>query len=193
MTKHQPASAARRLPTLSPSSFHRLAGEILFARPVDIPEYVATGAADLGITGHDMVTERNSDVEEFFRKLKSDVRRPKPGEDSIAAALPWFEVFCGLLLVADQELDTLGRVIPEVKATYGLKICFSVGLLSGGWKWQGGLGLPLPKPVTPLVIPVRPVLGTTRSVRGPGRLESLVTPQSRLGDFLRRPSSGWLC
>ena len=25
--------------------------EILFARPVDIPEYVATGAADLGITG----------------------------------------------------------------------------------------------------------------------------------------------
>jgi ATP phosphoribosyltransferase len=36
--------------------------EILFARPVDIPEYVATGAADLGITGHDMVVERESDV-----------------------------------------------------------------------------------------------------------------------------------
>ena len=32
--------------------------EILFARPVDIPEYVANGAADLGITGHDMVVER---------------------------------------------------------------------------------------------------------------------------------------
>ena len=30
---------------------------------------------------------RNSDVEEFFRKLKSDMRRPKPAEDSIAAAL----------------------------------------------------------------------------------------------------------
>lgn len=40
--------------------------EILFARPVDIPEYVATGAADLGITGHDMVTERGSDVEELL-------------------------------------------------------------------------------------------------------------------------------
>ena len=40
--------------------------EILFARPVDIPEYVATGAADLGITGHDMVTERESDVEELL-------------------------------------------------------------------------------------------------------------------------------
>ena len=37
--------------------------EILFARPIDIPEYVATGAADLGITGHDMVIEREADVE----------------------------------------------------------------------------------------------------------------------------------
>jgi ATP phosphoribosyltransferase len=40
--------------------------EILFARPVDIPEYVATGAADLGITGHDMVMERGSDVTELL-------------------------------------------------------------------------------------------------------------------------------
>ncbi len=30
----------------------------------------------------------------------------------------------------DQELDTLGQVVPHVKAIYGLKICFSVGLLS---------------------------------------------------------------
>jgi len=40
--------------------------EILFARPIDIPEYVATGAADLGITGHDMVVERGSEVEELL-------------------------------------------------------------------------------------------------------------------------------
>jgi biotin synthase len=30
----------------------------------------------------------------------------------------------------DQELDTLSQIIPRVKATYRLKICFSVGLLS---------------------------------------------------------------
>jgi biotin synthase len=30
----------------------------------------------------------------------------------------------------DQELDTLSQVIPQVKAAHGLKICFSVGLLS---------------------------------------------------------------
>ncbi|MFA5331837.1 MAG: ATP phosphoribosyltransferase [Methanoregula sp.] len=40
--------------------------EVLFARPIDIPEYVATGAADLGITGHDMVVERGSDVVELL-------------------------------------------------------------------------------------------------------------------------------
>src|SRR5690606_12158189 len=40
--------------------------EILFARPVDIPEYVANGAADLGITGHDMDLERKSDVSELL-------------------------------------------------------------------------------------------------------------------------------
>jgi len=40
--------------------------EILYARPIDIPEYVATGVADLGITGHDMVVERGSDVSELL-------------------------------------------------------------------------------------------------------------------------------
>jgi len=59
---HLPDVAERRLiaRTLDPHV------EILFARPIDIPEYVATEAADLGITGHDMVVERESDVEELL-------------------------------------------------------------------------------------------------------------------------------
>jgi ATP phosphoribosyltransferase len=40
--------------------------EILYARPIDIPEYVANGAADLGITGLDMVLERGSSIEELL-------------------------------------------------------------------------------------------------------------------------------
>lgn len=40
--------------------------EVLFARPVDIPEYVSIGAADLGITGHDMVVERRVDISELL-------------------------------------------------------------------------------------------------------------------------------
>ncbi|MDO8840964.1 ATP phosphoribosyltransferase [Methanocalculus sp.] len=40
--------------------------EILYVRPIDIPEYVAQGVADLGITGLDMVAERGSDVVELL-------------------------------------------------------------------------------------------------------------------------------
>ncbi|HVP94125.1 MAG TPA: ATP phosphoribosyltransferase [Methanoregulaceae archaeon] len=40
--------------------------EVLFARPVDIPEYVATGSADLGITGRDLVAERGSQVDQLL-------------------------------------------------------------------------------------------------------------------------------
>jgi ATP phosphoribosyltransferase len=35
---------------------------VLYSRPIDIPEYVASGVCDLGITGYDMVMERSSDV-----------------------------------------------------------------------------------------------------------------------------------
>jgi ATP phosphoribosyltransferase len=40
--------------------------EVIFARPADIPEYVANGVADMGITGHDMVKERGAAVEEIL-------------------------------------------------------------------------------------------------------------------------------
>jgi ATP phosphoribosyltransferase len=40
--------------------------EVIFARPADIPEYVANRVADLGITGHDMVRERGVAVEEIL-------------------------------------------------------------------------------------------------------------------------------
>ncbi|MDO5845356.1 MAG: ATP phosphoribosyltransferase [Methanocorpusculum sp.] len=36
--------------------------EVLFVRPIDIPEYVAKGVADIGITGLDMVAERRADI-----------------------------------------------------------------------------------------------------------------------------------
>lgn len=37
--------------------------EVLFVRPIDIPEYVSKGVADMGITGLDMVAERRADVD----------------------------------------------------------------------------------------------------------------------------------
>jgi len=40
--------------------------DILFVRPIDIPEYVAKGVADIGITGVDMVAERGSTVKNIL-------------------------------------------------------------------------------------------------------------------------------
>ena len=59
---HLHSSSSRTLiaPTCDP------AVEVLFARPIDIPEYVANGAADLGITGRDMVSERGTAVTEIL-------------------------------------------------------------------------------------------------------------------------------
>lgn len=37
--------------------------EVLFVRAQDIPEFVATGAIDVGITGHDMVAESGNDLQ----------------------------------------------------------------------------------------------------------------------------------
>jgi len=62
--------------------------EVLFARPIDIPEYVASGAADLGITGRDMVLERGSEVEELL-DLKMGTARlvlAVPEESGITSA-----------------------------------------------------------------------------------------------------------
>jgi ATP phosphoribosyltransferase len=40
--------------------------EVLFARSIDIPAYVESGAADLGITGRDMVAEKSARVNELL-------------------------------------------------------------------------------------------------------------------------------
>ena len=40
--------------------------EAIFARANDIPVYVHYGAVDLGITGHDLIIEREADVLELF-------------------------------------------------------------------------------------------------------------------------------
>jgi ATP phosphoribosyltransferase len=40
--------------------------EVLFARSIDIPAYVESGAADLGVTGRDMVAEKDARVDELL-------------------------------------------------------------------------------------------------------------------------------
>jgi biotin synthase len=54
-------------------------------------------------------------------------------EGARMAAQHHARTYCSVLsgrAPSDVELDTLSEVVPRVKATYGLKVCFSVGLLS---------------------------------------------------------------
>lgn len=69
--------------------------QFLLARAKNIPEYVATGAADLGITGRDLVMEQQSDVSEVlalpFGKCRLVYAVPKSFAKSpkiIATAFP---------------------------------------------------------------------------------------------------------
>ncbi len=40
--------------------------EAVFARAFDVPIYIQYGAADLGLTGHDLILERKADVHELL-------------------------------------------------------------------------------------------------------------------------------
>lgn len=62
------------------SKTHHPAIDIMFSRAADIPEFVADGAADLGITGLDLIVERGSDV-----KILEDL---KYGRASLVLAAP---------------------------------------------------------------------------------------------------------
>lgn len=80
---------------------------VLFARTDDIPEYVADGAADLGITGYDQVCESRVDLVELL-DLGYGVCR-------IVLAAPEES---GISTVADLEGGTVATEFPHVTTTY---------------------------------------------------------------------------
>jgi ATP phosphoribosyltransferase len=64
---------------------------VLFARTGDIPEYVADGAADLGVTGYDQVRESDVDLVELldlgYGSCRIVLAAPKDGDIETAADL----------------------------------------------------------------------------------------------------------
>jgi ATP phosphoribosyltransferase len=76
---------------------------VLFARSNDIPEYVADGAADLGITGYDQVRESPVDLEELLDLEYGTCR--------IVLAAPEESAFS---TVADFEGGTVATEFPRI-------------------------------------------------------------------------------
>jgi len=80
---------------------------ILFARAADIPEYVQDGAADVGITGMDLITERGADVEALL-----DL---KFGKASLVLAVPEDSAFQN---AQDLEGKKVATEFPEITHQY---------------------------------------------------------------------------
>jgi ATP phosphoribosyltransferase len=72
--------------------------EVLFARSIDIPAYVESGAADLGITGRDMVAEKSARVQELL-----DL---KLGNARLVVAVPEESSVSGLADLRDARVAT---------------------------------------------------------------------------------------
>ena len=81
--------------------------EILFARPIDIPEYVASGVADLGITGRDMVMERCSAVDEVLDR--------EIGRATLVVAVPEES---GIEAVADLDGARVATEFPSITRSF---------------------------------------------------------------------------
>lgn len=91
---------------------------ILFARAADIPEYVQDGAADVGITGMDLITEREADVETLL-----DL---KFGRASLVLAVPEDSDF---EKAQDLEGKKVATEFPEITRQYFKKLGVNVNVI----------------------------------------------------------------
>jgi ATP phosphoribosyltransferase len=107
--------------------------EAVFARAYDIPVYVQYGAVDLGITGHDLILEREADVLELL-----DL---KFGKCTLVVAVPESSAIGSI-----NEIPALARVateFPNITRKYfeGLGIQVEVLEVSGTSELAPKLGL----------------------------------------------------
>jgi ATP phosphoribosyltransferase len=79
----------------------------LFARAADIPEYVQDGAADVGVTGMDLITERRAKVDALL-----DLRF---GKASLVLAVP---EDCDFRKAQDLEGKKIATEFPEITSQY---------------------------------------------------------------------------
>ena len=91
---------------------------ILFARAADIPEYVQDGAADVGVTGMDLITERGSRVEALL-----DL---KFGKASLVLAVSEESNF---QKAQDLEGKKIATEFPEITSQYFKKLGVNIDII----------------------------------------------------------------
>lgn len=106
-------------------------------RPSDVPTYVESGAADLGIVGADVLRERDPDVYELLDLRFGDCRMvyaTPAGEDPTAAALEHLgsvRVATKYPATATAHFTATGRQAEVVKVNGSVELAPLVGLAHG--------------------------------------------------------------
>lgn len=105
---------------------------VLFARAADIPEYVQDGAADVGITGMDLITERGADVEPLldlkFGKASLVLAVPEDSNFQKAQDLNGKKVATEFPEITGQYFDKLGIDVEVIKVSGACEMTPHVGI-----------------------------------------------------------------
>ncbi|HII81227.1 MAG TPA: ATP phosphoribosyltransferase [Methanosarcina sp.] len=105
---------------------------ILFARAADIPEYVQDGAADVGITGMDLITEREADVETLldleFGRASLVLAVPEDSDFEKAQNLEGKKVATEFPEITRQYFKKLGVNVNVIKVSGACEMTPHVGI-----------------------------------------------------------------
>lgn len=105
---------------------------ILFARAADIPEYVQDGAADVGITGIDLITERGAKVETLldlkFGKANLVLAVPEDSDFQKAQDLEGRKIATEFPEITSQYFKKLGVKVEVIKVSGACEMTPHVGI-----------------------------------------------------------------
>lgn len=105
---------------------------VLFARAADIPEYVQDGAADVGITGMDLITERGADVEALldlkFGRASLVLAVPEDSDFQKAQDLEGKKVATEFPEITHQYFKNLGVNVEIIKVSGACEMTPHVGI-----------------------------------------------------------------
>ena len=108
---------------------------VLFARSSDIPEYVADGAADLGITGYDQVRESDVDLVELldlgYGTCRLVLAAPEAGEIERVADLAGGTVATEFPTVTTEYFDREGVDVDVVEVSGATELTPHVDIADG--------------------------------------------------------------
>ncbi|MBS7642047.1 MAG: ATP phosphoribosyltransferase [Candidatus Bathyarchaeia archaeon] len=106
--------------------------ELIFARAIDIPGFVALGAADLGITGHDYVVEAGVDVVELldlgFGRARIVVAAHEDSIDNIEDVKPGSVVATKYVNIARRFFENIGLNVSILRITGAAEITPYIGI-----------------------------------------------------------------